>query len=199
MIFFGIVGGVLWLNREQLGQLVTSGLLVSPSLLAAVAFATAFIWLILYLKRRQARGHVETLNYAITDRRVLIVRQGEVYESVTPDKMSWVELVERPGAEGYNGIIWDRRRLRHSSDSTPNSNELERSRVGVKALRDGPAVMERLEAWRAAHAGRADAVAEAALDTLQSGAEVPRLAQRLRGLSHRCAAERHGTDRDGHR
>ncbi len=178
LLFLAIIGGVVWLNREQLSVLA-----ISPNLLAAVGFTVAFIWLIQYMKRRQAQGHVETLNYAITDRRVLIVRKGQVYQSVTPENMRWVELVERIGAEGYYDIIWNRRPIQKSSDSTPSPTDIERSRVGFKALRDGPAVMERLEAWRTEHAGRADETAEAALAALKSDPEIPRLEHPRLGFS----------------
>ena len=106
---------------------------------------------ILYLRKRKEKQHVENLSYGITDRRVLIVRAGEIIESWSPAELQEFAMHDRVGADGYYDIIWHRRAVRHDSENTPSPLQLERARVGFKALPDGPAVLARLEAWRKQH------------------------------------------------
>ncbi|MEE4172733.1 MAG: hypothetical protein V2I57_00595 [Xanthomonadales bacterium] len=139
-----------------------------PFLIAALVVGGIF-----WLRRRQAGAHVDNLSYGITDRRVLIVRKGEIYESWNPAELQRYEMNERVGAEGFHDIIWGRRRLSHSSDdSRPSPLELEKARVGFKALPDGPAVLARLDAWRKAHDRQAEQASRAVLaeDAAASGA-----------------------------
>jgi len=122
------------------------------------------IFVIAWLKRRQAAAHVDNLSYGITDRRVLIVRKGEIYESWNSAELQRYEMNERVGAQGFHDIIWDRRRTSGGNDDhRPSALELEQARVGFKALSDGPAVLAQLDAWRKKHDREAEQSRRAAL------------------------------------
>ncbi len=146
-----------------------------------------FAGLILYLNRRQASEHVENLSFGITDQRVLIVRKGEVIESWSPAELQHYEMNERIGATGFHDIIWDHRPVPSSSDERPSPLQIERSRVGFKALADGPAVLSLLDAWRTRHTGEAEQDARSLLaqDATDSGA-FERLRHPASGFSIEC-------------
>ncbi|MEM1111251.1 MAG: hypothetical protein AAGI11_05025 [Pseudomonadota bacterium] len=175
LVAAAVVGIFVWANWETVADLEITGLPVSADSFLPLVGAAAFIGLIFFLRRGSDRGHVESLFYGITDQRVLIVRKAELYEAVTPDKMQWVKLEDRLGAKGHHDIIWDKRRIPGSQEN-PTPLQIEQSRIGFKALADGPAVMAQIEAWRDKHRAAADQVARAALEALESDPGHPRLA-----------------------
>lgn len=177
-----ILGMFAWVLRDSFDGIQNSGFFSGGMLLPLVGIA-AFAGLILFFNRRQATGHVHNLAYGITDRRVLIVRKGEVIESRTWGQMKWVELRERTGAEGYSDIIWKTRQIsRGSSDSPPTPLQREQARVGFKALVDGASVYERIEQWREKHARAAAETARETVETLAEG-ETERVAHPRLGFS----------------
>ena len=183
-----IIGSIVWSQREQLGQLQVGGLGGETALPVPLLALAGFTALILFLRHKQYTGHVDQLAYGITDRRVLILHKGKVLDERSPDQMKWVELRDRPGAEGYSDIIWETRRISTSTgDSQTTALEREQARVGFKALREGRAVFERIERWRASHGAAATAAAKATVGAMTSegkeGSEVPRLAHPRLGLS----------------
>jgi len=170
LLFFGVIAAVLWTQRDLLGMVLSGNMVVPQNMWMPLAGFAALAGIIFFLSRRQATGHVDNLAYALTDRRLFILRKGEIMESRAPAEMKWVELRERRGAEGYHDIIWAKRPIRRSSDSGKASPlERERSRIGFKALADGPAVYERIEQWRGKHQASARDLAREAVTIIESG------------------------------
>lgn len=182
----GIVAIIGWVLFNQFGDIEWSGFsgalpgMASEKLQSSVDWDNSYLWLlifpvvaggIVFLNRRQAQDHIENLSYGITDQRVLIVKKGKIYESWTPSELREYVMNERVGAKGHYDIIWDRRRVDTSGDSTPSALELETARVGFKALPDGPAVLAQLDAWRKKHDRAADREAKAVVsdDAAEAG------------------------------
>lgn len=142
-----LIGAFLWLNQEQLGGLtfekLTQSLTPSLALLPIVA-GFVLLW---RFQGRQARRYVNSLAYAITDQRVIILYDGKDPESYTPSQLERAKLEERAGAEGYYDIVWGGRAMTTNAEGRVISNplNLERARMGFKALRDGRDVMARIE------------------------------------------------------
>ncbi|MEM1434736.1 MAG: hypothetical protein AAGG11_11815 [Pseudomonadota bacterium] len=139
-----------WMNREQLSGFKLDEL-VGSFTITPLAYGlipvVATIALIYRWNAGQAKRYVDSLAYAITDQRVLIMYRGTEIESYTPSQLQQAKIEERAGAEGYYDIVWGGRSLPRSSDGKAQTSplNLERTRMGFKALRDGPMVMERIQ------------------------------------------------------
>ena len=146
--FFGLLGAVVWLNRDKFGGTGSDGAFSEAGLMIVAVAVVAMITAIALGKNLRARRHLAGLAYGITDRRLLILLRGEVIESATPERLGAVQMVEREGAPGYHDILWGGRKLDLPVKRNIDRVDLERARIGFKALRDGPSVMERVEALR---------------------------------------------------
>lgn len=95
------------------------------------------------------RGQVlaESLTYGITNNRLLILSNGVIEEEFLVSEVH-PKLVERLNAPGFGDIIWGKRVLHSHHESRPSALEIEKSRIGFKALPDADLVMQKIESWR---------------------------------------------------
>ena len=143
--FFFVFG---FLNKGHIGGLMTGSPTESltPFLIGAVLLVGT-LTLIFQLNARKSKRYVDSLAYAVTNRRVLIVYGDGKIDSFSPAQLKEAKVEERVGAEGYYDIVWGGRGLPRGTDGKAQRNPLnwERTRIGFKALRDGPDVMARIE------------------------------------------------------
>lgn len=142
-----------FLNQGQIGGLMagdpTESLTLeslTPFLLGAVLLVGTLTF-IFQVNARKSRRYVDSLAYAITNRRALIVYGDGKIDSFSPTELKEAKVEERMGAEGYYDIVWGSRGLPSGTDGKAERNPLnwERTRIGFKALRDGPDIMARIE------------------------------------------------------
>jgi hypothetical protein len=79
--------------------------------------------------------------------RLLILSNGVIEEEYLVSEVH-PKLVERLNAPGFGDIIWGKRVLHSHPESRPSPLEVEKSRIGFKALADADSVMQKIEAWR---------------------------------------------------
>lgn len=90
----------------------------------------------------------QPLGYAITDKRVLIFRNGEIENDYSQGDVRQASVIPRRKVEGFSDIIWEQRAVTTgSSNRYPSPLAQEKARTGFRALADGEAVMQKLDAW----------------------------------------------------
>ncbi|GEM_PF-2635009 len=118
-------------------------------------------------------AHAKGLSYGITNKRLLILRDGVIEEEFTVAEVS-PKLNERLNAPGFGDIIWRKRRLRHRhNDTRPSPYEIELARIGFKALPDAESVMQKIAAWRKGQVEEKAQEGEAFLKNSERSAEDP--------------------------
>jgi hypothetical protein len=107
------------------------------------------------LRWRRFRRYAASLAYGLTDRRLLILRNGAVDRETSPGEVKHVERQDRRRAPGFSDLIWERLPPPSSSSGGAVRNldpvRRERLEVGLKALANGEEVLERIRAWRRGH------------------------------------------------
>jgi hypothetical protein len=91
----------------------------------------------------------QPLGYAITDKRVLIIRNGAIENEYSQGDVMQASLIPRKGVEGFSDIIWAKKAFKGSArtGSYPSPVKQEKLQTGFKALADGEAVMRVLDTW----------------------------------------------------
>ncbi len=121
----------------------------------------------------RGHAHAEELSYGITDKRLLILRDGVIEEEFTVSEVT-PKLNDRLNSPGFGDIIWGKRSLRHGrSDYRPSPYEIELSRIGFKALADAGSVMQKIETWRKQHVAEKAEEGEAFLKNSEQPVEKP--------------------------
>lgn len=89
------------------------------------------------------------LAYAITDKRVLIFRNGAIEKAFTQGDVQQVILIPRKGVEGFSDIVWEKEAWKASgkSGAYPSPLKQEQLETGFKALADGEVVKRILDTW----------------------------------------------------
>lgn len=110
-----------------------------------------FLGLIYGLHAWSARKFIQraqTLTYAITDRRLLVLAGSEIEKAFSPDEVRNIQLRDR--TEGFQDLIL----LRRSRNGNSRGELLmarEKRYVGFKALPDAERIRDLVERWREAH------------------------------------------------
>ena len=90
--------------------------------------------------------HLRSLNYAITNQRLLILEGNKIYSAYTPEQTREPFIRER--APGFADVIFDNRSLT-GGDGNISADPVfrERRRVGFKSLPDAQEVLQRIVDW----------------------------------------------------
>lgn len=149
-----VLGGLAYLNGiDPVMALVILETLLETQPVQVVVVPLIFagiVGLIFGLHARSARRFIRrarTLTYAITDRRVLILADGEIETEFRPGELGLVDREERE--PGYQDLLFVKRTGTSGQGESLMSRELRR--IGFKALPDAEHVEEVVERWREAH------------------------------------------------
>ena len=127
----------------------------AEGVVAPLAFL-GFVGLILALQARTAGKFIEWargLTYAITDRRLLILLDGEIETELEPGQVKKMRLRNR--TEGFQDLVFAEK-LRGGSSGKGSLTAREKRRIGFKALPDAERIQELVERWREAHLASAE-------------------------------------------
>lgn len=132
--------------------------------------------------------YFDSLTYAITDRRLLILEGDKVSEAYTPERLREPRIRER--APGYADVIFDQRPTGNVDRGRSRDPVfLERAEVGFKALSNAREVRQLLERWIDDHHRQAADQVAGFVDATPAvvGAEAPagrrRIVNRALGLA----------------
>lgn len=173
------------------GQLGVSGLTESFNwpLVGIVAFTLFTIGRHFLKNRSDVENWAEGLTYGITDRRLLVLRDGVIEREYSISEVNQPVLVDRQNAPGYSDIIWGQTAPEMQSGNRGHkrtARQTEELRVGFKALSDGEAVMEKTGAWRTAHLQESAEKAEAFVSSVREDSSER---HQIRNSTHRFSIE----------
>lgn len=119
-----------------------------------VMVAASVLWIIykrLYFDKKKLMQWAKSLAYVITDKRILILRDGKIEQAPDLGGVVQPQLMPRKGSSGFDDLIWEKRAIevRTSSGNVRYVSPLEREQAetGFKALPDATAVKEILDNW----------------------------------------------------
>lgn len=131
----------LW-DRDQ-GNTYDWRLLVFAGISAVVAYYSAI------RAKNELNQWMKHLSYAITNQRVIILRNGTVENEYSQGDVMQASLIPRKGVPGFSDIIWEKRSTGTSGSNNriPTPLTQEKALIGFKALADSEGVMKILEDW----------------------------------------------------
>jgi hypothetical protein len=160
IVVLGGVGGVAFLLRGtlDLGSVadVVALLRSEPQFLvpiAVVAFAPVLARVLKFDNASRLRRHFDSLTYAMTDRRLIIVEKGEA-QSFGIEDLAKLRVRER--GPGCGDVVFGDGRTMSSGGGRGDVIARERWRTGFKGLPDAESVLRRVEAWKESQLGRAE-------------------------------------------
>lgn len=174
--FFVVLAGVLGLTYYQTQQLgvpvletIRMILDANPMALYGAGGVMAFVIAARFLGfdgqsrlKRHFAGHA----YGLTDRRVIVI-EGKAVTTFAGGELDRPIVVER--ANGYDDVIFGRRRIKTGGDSqTRDAVQLERRTIGFKAIPNAEEMRVRLVEWIA---GEIAESAESVTDFIESQAD----------------------------
>jgi hypothetical protein len=136
---------------------------------------TLFAFLLIFLPGPAARlqRYMQSLNYAITNRRLLILEGDKVTDAYPPERLFRPRIRER--APGFADVVFGEQRR----DATRDVVVRERAEVAFKGLRNARDVMERIDNWLADHLRKAEAEVAEFLNRRPAGQDSSRGGRRI--------------------
>lgn len=164
---------VAWIAYTLWNQWNNQGAAYDWRLLLVVGIAALGFFFSSNLYNRQLMRWMEQLSYAITNQRVLILRNGAIENEYSQRDVMQASLIPRKGVPGFSDVIWAKKVGRRSSRNggSPSLLRQEKLLTGFKALPDSEGVMQILDDWVAEQKAITNLEDEAYVDSKISGAD----------------------------
>jgi len=145
-----VVGIFLWLVLDP-STTWNTGPIMNYIWIAAIAGGLWLAYSRLFANPKKLRRWAESLAYVISNRRILIIKDGKIDQAFTLSDVLQTRLCERKGAPGFNDLIWEKRAIDRRASSGNiryvSPLEWEQAETGFKALADADSVKHILDDW----------------------------------------------------
>lgn len=154
-LFFKLAGGVfliafIWVISDS-SNVWTTGSAMTWVWVVAIAGALWLVYSRLYASPKKLKCWVTSLTYAITDKRILILKGEQIEQAFTLSDVLQTQISERKGAPGFKDLIWEKRAIERRTSSGNvryvSPLECEQAETGFKALADADSVKHILDSW----------------------------------------------------
>lgn len=141
-----LAGAVAWAARGGLLDFFSWDLALEPRFLVPAAVVVVGMPLLSALGGWRFRRYVASLDYAITDRRLLVLEHGEIVDDYPPERVGQVTM--RPRGREHGDVVFGLHlRVGSLGHRTRDPVLREREVVAFKALRAAEEVRDRVESW----------------------------------------------------
>jgi hypothetical protein len=140
---------VCWIVYALWNQAQGQGLAYDWRLLVLTGItALGFFYSAIHAKNKLMQW-MENLSYAITNQRVIILRDGTVENEYSQRDVMQASLIPRKGVPGFSDVIWAKKvnKTYGRRHGFPTPLKQEKLLTGFKALADSEGVMQILDDW----------------------------------------------------